>query len=134
MYTDVRSGKVEELADNPHAELVFFDPRKLVQLRCAGSAETLTGPHAQAAFSLAPQRTYADYTSDAAPGATLSDAPEPPPPPPAADDPAAAAAANFCVLQIRVGVVDALDLRRDGHRRARLSWSGDAASAVWIAP
>ena len=112
IYTDSRSSKVTDLADQPNAMLVFWSKRLNWQLRVRVhmSIQT-TGPQIDAVWSRVGQSAAAgDYLSSSAPGDRLPDAPAP-----LAD---LTHPHHLAILVAQVQEIDWLELARSGHRRA----------------
>lgn len=127
IYTDQRSHKMRDLHANSRAELVFFDPKRMVQIRLAGSVSLIdTGPVWTEAFERIGEHSLGDYAAVPAPGEQISAA-EP-------DLDPALAKANFSVIRVRANTLDYLSLGRDGHKRARLVWSDGCFQSTWVAP
>lgn len=127
IYTDRRSSKVTHIADKPHAELVFFDPKSLLQIRMRGTAHAHTnGPQKDAAFDQLPARSQSDYSTVTAPGARLVNS-QPERDLKMSHD-------HFALIAIVAQEYDILSLERDGHRRAKVSISGQTCQASWVTP
>ena len=112
IYTDNRSPKVAELADQPNAMLVFWSKRLNWQLRVRVhmSVQT-TGPQVDAVWARVSQSAAAgDYLSPSAPGDRLPGAPAPP-----RDS---IHPHHLAILVAQVQEIDWLELARSGHRRA----------------
>jgi hypothetical protein len=126
-HTDRRSAKVAEIAADPRAALLLWDPRSRVQLRLAGRARVITaGPAWQAAWGSVPASARRDYAGPAPPGTPLAA----PVPTEGGIDPAA----QFALVILAVEALDWLGLERHGHRRARFILSGEPAHATWLVP
>lgn len=128
IYTDSRSPKVAELAEQPSAMLVFWSKRLSWQLRVRVRMSVQTaGPQLEAVWDRVSQSAAAgDYLSAAAPGDALPDdlpgeqaLPENPAHP-----------HHLAILVAQVQEMDWLELARSGHRRALLG----ADTWAWRAP
>ena len=123
-YTDARSPKIAELAEQPQAKLLFWSTRLNWQLRVRVRVATLTsGPQVEAVWAKVKQsRAAGDYLTLRAPGQPL------------ADDVSMAvnnhAPHHLALLNAQVDEIDWLELSRNGHRRARLS----ATTWDWLTP
>jgi len=127
IYTDRRSSKVAHIADQPHAELVFFDPKSLLQIRMRGTAHVHTnGPEKDAAFDQLSARSQSDYSTIAAPGARLVNSQ------PERD--LKRSRNHFALIEIVAQEYDILSLERDGHRRAIISVLTQSCQASWVTP
>lgn len=124
VFTDARSPKCAELSAQPTAQLVFWSARLGWQLRVPVRAVVLeSGAVVSEAWTRVRQsRAAADYLSADAPGSPLADGGSA-----SAISSASADAHHFAVLQFQAGVIDWLELHREGHRRARMTRAGD----VW---
>ncbi|MEO0451098.1 MAG: pyridoxamine 5'-phosphate oxidase family protein [Pseudomonadota bacterium] len=127
IYTDRRTSKVQELADNPRAELVFFDPKNLIQIRLRGNARVyLGGPEKDDAFDKLPARGQSDYSTLIAPGTQTPD------PQPERDT--SVSREQFAIIEIDALEYDILSLEREGHRRVQVIASDQSFHASWVVP
>lgn len=138
LFTDTRSSKVAELEREPQASMLFYDPRRDVQLRLTGRAVPLTGPAAAEAWERAGLPSRRAYLAVAAPG-TASMAPTSGLPPevegiiPSADK-LEEGRVNFALIRFGFDQADVVVLSRSGHRRARIRWPSDTAIMEWLVP
>ncbi len=128
VYTDARSGKARQLAQDPRAELCFWDRGAALQVRVRGmvSRHRDDGPAGEARARL-PDSARADYDRARAPGEVAADPEE-------AAMLEAGPFAHFLLLRLAAQEIDWLHLCREGHRRARFrlddgTWQGD-----WTVP
>lgn len=127
IYTDRRTRKIQELADNPRAELVFFDPKNLIQIRLRGSARVhVGGPETDSAFDELTARGRSDYSTLIAPGAKVQ-APE-------HERDTSVSRDNFALIEIDALEYDVLSLEREGHRRVQIIASDQSLCASWVVP
>gem|GEM_PF-1245684 len=127
IYTDKRSTKVQQLRANKHAELVFFDPKRMLQVRIRGLASVhLDGPKRETAFLTLSDRNASDYSTLLAPGVEL------PQFQPERD--LRHAKDNFAIIDVEADVLDVLSLERAGHRRAKIIRANGALQARWVTP
>ncbi|WP_420392442.1 pyridoxamine 5'-phosphate oxidase family protein [Acuticoccus sp.] len=131
-HTDLRAGKVGDLADRPELAAVLYDHDAKVQVRLSGGA-TLHHRDDLAASTWAGMRDFskACYRQASAPGRTLADHP-------AMIDTAAPLPeldgfGNFVAVTLRVATLEWLYLAARGHRRALVSY-GAAEGRTWLAP
>lgn len=112
-FTDSRSPKVEQLKQQDTASLLFYHPRRKVQLRIKGRC---TRHHqnelSQEYLARLPEEQTKDYRSRRAPGAM-------PGPGGLIEDPSI----HFMVLEIRVSAIDFLQLNAEGHQRFHLTYT-----------
>lgn len=124
LHSDARSEKIAQLREQPCCTLLFFDARSNIQLGVRACARVHCGDEvARRAFAQAPEGSLDDYRG-AAPGARLDDNPA------RSDE----AEANFAVIRLVIEAADWLKLDRDGHRRWRVDFSGEAPAAWAIEP
>ena len=114
IYTDRRSPKVAELADQPNAMLVFWSKRLNWQLRVRVNMSVQTaGLQVDAVWARVSQSAAAgDYLSPSTPGDRLPSAPQLP-----RDS---THPHHLAILVAQVQEIDWLELARSGHRRALL--------------
>lgn len=129
IFSDARAAKLAQLQAHPVGTLVMWSKRLSWQLRLRVQLEAHTEGLAVASrwaqLKLSPAAQ--DYLSPLAPGQALAQADVEVPPPTAAP---AAERGHFALLAARVLSADWLELRRQGHRRARF----DAEGARWLVP
>jgi pyridoxine/pyridoxamine 5'-phosphate oxidase len=126
IHTDTRSQKIAELRHAPSVALVGWDPRAHLQVRLVGEASIHLGdPIAADGWARShagARRLYAQATAPGTPIATPADF-DPP-------EDTEAGFECFTVLVIGITALEALQLGRVGHRRARFT----ATAASWLAP
>lgn len=129
-HTDLRSSKVAELAQNPHIQVLAYDPAHKVQLRLSGTACIHRDDgYALAAWQRSQPQSQLCYRQDAAPGQAGGDAAVLLSP--GQHD----GRQNFAAVEISVSELEWLYLAVQGHRRARFTWDGNGTlSATWLAP
>lgn len=138
LFTDARSAKVAELEREPRASMLFYDPRRDVQLRLVGRAVPLIGAAAEEAWTAAGLPSRRAYLAVAAPGST-SAAPTSGLPAEVeglipSTDKLEEGRANFALLRFGFDEADIVVLSRSGHRRARIRWPADVAALEWLVP
>ncbi|MEN3977260.1 pyridoxamine 5'-phosphate oxidase family protein [Emcibacter sp. SYSU 3D8] len=133
IFTDLRSSKAAQLAGDPGACMVFYDPASGVQLRAWGAAALHSGDAvARACWDAAPAVTRRPYLSAPGPGLPLdrpgSGLPD------LADD-LEPGYAHFLVVRVTVSRLEWLRLEPTGNLSARFDWpDGGKFSATWIVP
>ncbi len=122
-YSDSRTPKIRDLKTDPRVSVVFYDPKKRVQIRLKGRAEFFTsGPEVKKALAELPERSSFDYRTKLPPGNETQ------------SDTAArnfSETRNFALVRIELSELDCLLLRAEGHSRAKFT-GPEAAS--WIVP
>ncbi|GIX23095.1 MULTISPECIES: pyridoxamine 5'-phosphate oxidase family protein [Caldimonas] len=123
-YTDTRSGKVDQLRQRPTGTVVMWSAALGWQLRCrvqlSLDTQGVSVSSRWARMKLSPSAQ--DYLSPLPPGSVI-------------DAPTLATwsreeRGHFGVIYARIDSLDWLELRPDGHRRARF----DAQGARWLQP
>jgi pyridoxamine 5'-phosphate oxidase len=122
VYTDARAGKVSQIVAHPLGTLVMWSPALGWQLRVRVALQAVTDglelSSRWAQLKLSPAAN--DYLSSQAPGDVLDSAIS-----------ARGERAYFALLEARVLSIDWLELRAEGHRRARFNTD---ATARWLQP
>lgn len=129
LFSDIRSEKIAALRANQQAHLMFWHPRKQVQI----------GVHAKIRVHHQDERSRAymenvstharqQYTSVRPPSAPIDN--------PRADQQFddELFEANFCVLAAAPWRITALQLKREGHLRLRFDMKGGSWEGGWITP
>ncbi|GDY22913.1 pyridoxamine 5'-phosphate oxidase [Verrucomicrobiota bacterium] len=138
-YTDTRSAKLRELAQNPAVAWLFHHPGEQMQIRAEGTAALHPADDfARAAWAATPPLNRLNYCATLPPGTPVDN--------PDAGLPAAwrhreptreeteTGWANFAVVVTTLTRLDWLLLRPQGTRRACFQWDGTAWSAHWLVP
>ncbi|KAF0677573.1 pyridoxamine 5'-phosphate oxidase family protein [Profundibacterium mesophilum] len=124
MLTDLASGKIAELAADPHAALLAWDAERALQLRLSLVVGIESGKALDAAWDAVPQRARENYGGTPHPGTPLA-AP--------GDYLPGTDRGRFARLRGRVMRMDVLHLGEARHVRATFSRLDDFAGA-WCAP
>jgi len=139
-YTDIRSDKVKDLNENPVVSVLFWHPRKKMQIRTIGQVEILHGdPLCEQHWNNIPPLGRLSYATQLAPSALLKEASDNLDPkvwhseePPLREE-TDYAFQNFAILKVQIEEIEILLLSYDGHRRAQFvqkdQWNGS-----WIVP
>ena len=106
IYTDARTPKVNSLEVLPNAELLFYDARKLTQIRVR--AICIEQSRDEVAFSQQHQNAQKDYTTTIAPGEPIK----------SMDSIAYGEENHFVKLVFKATKIDFLRLKRPNHQRA----------------
>lgn len=130
MYSDLRTGKVRALEENPEASVLFWHPKLSVQVRAATRASVVrSGDLWEEAWkNVAPERK-AEYNTKNPPGTAFG------PVHAAADVRDELTSESFGLIRLEVYAAEVLMLRRSGHLRA--SWAyedGRRSSALCLVP
>lgn len=136
-YTDLRSGKIADLAHDPRVSLLFWNPRSNEQLRAWGKAIVVSDSSlVEKHWSRIPDYAKKDYSTLSAPGALLTnlavDAESGGATEPLLD--LDSARQNFRIIQVQVQRMDYLKLDREGHQRVGLSLSDGVWKAQTLVP
>ena len=127
VYTDARSGKVEDLRANPRASLLFYNPLLRAQVRLMGSVEI----HHQdklAEVAWANINDHRPYAAILTPGKVI-DQPEQ-----AYEWSKGIDNKHFVVLKLKCQMMEVLQLNGCEHIRASFNRDGDSWKGNWIAP
>jgi pyridoxamine 5'-phosphate oxidase len=129
IYTDQRSAKVGQIRANPAVSLLFYHPRKNVQIRVDGRAELhhndeLAARHWQKVGEFGRK----SYGSKHAPGATINHPTE------AYQWPEEIDSTHFTVIKLVPVKLETLQLGRSEHLRAQFDRTPEGWKKVWIAP
>ncbi len=129
IHADTRSAKIGELAVQPAACLHGWDAARQVQLRLTGRATLhVSGPVADAAWDALRPQSRATYDVRPGPGTVIAS------PEQTAHASEAEARAAFCVITLTYDSLEYLHLGKDGHERARFTWSNGTLTSDWLVP
>lgn len=129
-HTDVRSDKVEALAADPRASILFWDPFDAVEARFAGRASLFRGE--RHAWCDASPLSRSASAVELAPGTQLYASTPFEELPAAADE--SVARARFMLIEVEVTAIDWLWLGPRDMRRARFHWTGTDWAGTWVVP
>ena len=123
IYTDTRTQKMAFLDRFPRASALFYDDRKLLQIRVEGTLSVLDS-HPDI-FPKLWERQQKDYQSLLAPG-TLTKAIQTP----------LTEENYFGILRLKAERIDIVQLHTEGHRRIQglLDKQGALTSVNWVTP
>lgn len=120
IYTDERSNKIKELERNPNASLLFYHPKKLLQIKIEGCIQIIrSGKNYEDHWSRIQGKSKNDFISKNAPGTAI-------------DNPDHVeyneVEHHFCLLKLVPESIEYLQLKRPNHIRARFDnstqWEG----------
>ncbi|GAA4835447.1 pyridoxamine 5'-phosphate oxidase family protein [Algivirga pacifica] len=128
VFTDYRSSKVLELKKYPEASLLFYDPEVRIQLKINVQVQIHYDDQVSQQYWKQVQqgRGWKDYSSVASPGMILQD--------PTYAYEWSQEEQQFCVLLMRATEVEVLQLRKQGHLRAKFERGEEQWKQCWIAP
>jgi pyridoxine/pyridoxamine 5'-phosphate oxidase len=128
-FTDERSHKTSEIRINPHVGLLFYHPRKRVQIRISGIAQLHHEDEVSNSFwdTVSGQQKLS-YGSSLTPGHEIKEPGE------AFHWPDEITSENFCVIKVFISEIEVLQLNRDQHLRARFQRDGTAWKGNWLVP
>ncbi len=139
MHTDMRSGKVEDLAVTPKAGVLVYDKGQKIQLRLSGAARVETaGAGADAAWDASRLTSRRCYLAPVGPGTDVA-GPTSGLPPVFEDRPPTEAESwqgrgAFGVVLVTVTRLEWLFLAARGHRRCVFDWADGPVTSRWLVP
>ncbi|MEL6305287.1 MAG: pyridoxamine 5'-phosphate oxidase family protein [Bacteroidota bacterium] len=120
-YTDKRSAKIEEIKTHPEVSALFYHPKKLLQLKIVGQANSIADAATLRTYwHGVPTKARKDYTSHLAPGTQIM------------NEQAVDFSENenhFAMVRIQVNEIELVQLQRPEHMRIRFQkvdgkWNG----------
>ncbi len=121
IFTDKRTQKVKDIQHNSEFSALFYDSKKLLQIRIEGKAELITDKEQIASYwHTVQEASKKDYTTGAAPGTPIKNP----------DDIHYQSKENyFCPVKLVPNTIEYLRLKRPNHLRILFSridteWSG----------
>lgn len=123
IYTDTRTQKMAFVDRFPHASALFYDSKKMLQIRIEGTLTT-SCDHLDV-FSQLNERQRQDYQSLLAPGSPIESFYTP-----------LTAEHHFGQLNLKATRFDILQLHQEGHRRIQgtLNRQGELSFVNWVTP
>lgn len=124
-YTDRRSPKISEIAQNSAAEWLFYHKASMEQIRANGRISIHHNDQVAAMhWQRVPDEGKKDYTSAQPPGSlkAIERGGEVDP------------IEHFTVMACIIDRLDWLQLGRQGHQRAILEWKGEEWQGHWVNP
>jgi len=122
IYTDARTPKMASLSAFPFAELLFYDSRKLTQVRVR--AKCIERSKDEVAFSQQHENAQKDYTTSLAPGEPIK----------SMDDINYLHKNHFIKLIFKAEKIDFLRLMRPNHQRAVFKLLENQWKGSFVAP
>ncbi|MFT7071239.1 pyridoxamine 5'-phosphate oxidase family protein [Patiriisocius sp. Uisw_017] len=121
-YTDSRTQKIRDFQNNSEFSALFYNPKKLLQIRVVGKAELITDKEQIATYwHTIQESSRKDYTTNRTPGTPIKNP----------DDVAYKSKENyFCPVKLIPNTIEYLRLKRPNHLRVLFSrmdtdWSGE---------
>ena len=128
IYTDSRSGKVNEIRENDSVSLLFYDDREKLQLRITGTASIVKeGEEYKRHWETGGRRSPHSYTSVVPPGSEIANPDE-------AFDWRLEGTPNFCLIKIKASRMEFLQLDGVKHIRSEKIIRDRDEINRWIAP
>ena len=126
VYTDVRTAKVRDLLETPRVSLLFYHPKKQVQVRVKAIATLhVEDALAQEHWKRVPEKRQSEYKSGLVPGTRIET--------PGLGWETQSESTHFSVLKFSPLSIEALQLAREGHLRMQFElaagWQG-----TWLVP
>ncbi|MCE2779192.1 MAG: pyridoxamine 5'-phosphate oxidase family protein [Algoriphagus sp.] len=126
VYTDARSSKVKELLEVPRVSLLFYHPKKQVQVRVHAHATIhVEDELARAHWKRVSDKRRSEYQSKLGPGTRIGS--------PSAGWESSSEHSNFSVVKFVPLSIEVLQLDREGHLRIQFDlasgWKGS-----WLVP
>lgn len=121
-YTDSRTQKIKDIQNNSEFSALFYNSKKLLQIRVEGKAELITDQEQIATYwHTVQESSKKDYTTNRAPGTLIKNP----------DDIDYQSNENyFCPVKLVPNTIEYLQLKRPNHLRVLFSkidtnWSGE---------
>ncbi|WP_425237876.1 pyridoxamine 5'-phosphate oxidase family protein [Ulvibacterium sp.] len=126
IYTDQRSKKILHIKENNRVSLLFYHPKKLVQIKIEGLADIHTkGEILEKYWKEVQPGSRKDYTTSVAPGSDIS-------------NPDAVEYLEdknyFCIVEIEPFKIEYLKLQRPNHLRIKFSKINDSWKSDFLVP
>lgn len=107
-FTDIRSEKVKQYQDNPNAEVLFYNHKKLLQIKVGGKIKLLQDKERIKYYKQKVQgSSQKDYTTLKAPSTPIKNP----------DNVEYGEDLNFAVLELDTTYIESLQLKRPNHIR-----------------
>lgn len=126
IYTDKRTQKIKDIQNNSEFSALFYDPKKLLQIRVKGKAELLTDIEQIATYwHTIQQSSRKDYTTNIVPGTPIK------------NPDAVEYNLNenyFCPVKLIPSKIEYLRLKRPNHLRILFSKTDKDWSSEFLVP
>lgn len=125
-YTDSRTEKLKDIHDNAACSALFYNPKKLLQIRVSGKAELITDKEQIATYwHTVQESSKRDYTTKRPPGTPIKNPDE-------VDY--LSEDHFFCPVKLVPDTIEYLRLKRPNHLRLLFSRSNDDWSGEFLVP
>ena len=125
-YTDKRSKKILHIKENNKVSVLFYEPKKLLQVKVEGLASIIKDESVLKKYWSGVQpKSRKDYTTTSAPGSDIAN----PDQIEYLDD-----ENYFCIVEIEPFKIEYLKLKRPNHLRIRFSRSAGEWSGEFLVP
>lgn len=115
-YTDIRSGKVQQYKANPNAEALFYNHKKLWQIKVSGKIKIVEDLDQINYYKQKVQgASTKDYTTIKSPGSQIKNP----------DHVDYGEELNFAVLELETECIESLQLKRPNHIRCKFEKEND---------
>lgn len=129
IFTDYRTHKVQQLKINPYASLLFWHPKKQLQLKVLATTEFVHDPERQELFYLLSEESMKHYNKKNTPGQEVSTPEE------GNEMKRDLSVEHFTVIEFHVEVFEILLLDRIQHYKARYEFEkGKLKNSSWLVP
>lgn len=122
IFTDLRTPKIASLKYQPLAELLFYDPKRNLQIRV--HARCTYQEKDDKAFAQQHEKAQKDYTTNLAPGTRIK----------SMDAVEYTTDHHFCKLIFKAERIDFLRLKRPNHQRAVFEFVHEKWEASFLTP
>ena len=133
-HTDTRSTKISEIKASPQVSLLFYDPKKKIQLKVSGTAKLQSDQARQAAWERLHRGSQAVYQIEPAPSTPLTN----PQKASYSPDINQQGYAHFSAITVTMNTLEWLYLAAAGHRRAWFDFQKSGVNTSpqmqWLAP
>lgn len=127
IYTDYRSEKIAHFEARPEASLLFFHPRQWLQIQVeAEVCIHYQDAESQQIWKGISEHARKDYSTQKPPGTVMSEGESP--------QYLSEGENYFCRVEFIPKNLEILQIRREGHRRARFIYSESSWQGSWLIP
>ena len=128
VHTNIHAEKINDINQNENVCCVFYSKANKIQIRCFGTAKiNHENQRSSFAWSKMSDMSKECYFQSPNPGDTINQYND------FSKEIYHKESANFSVIDVKIEKVDWLFLKREGHRRANIFFSGPLKD-TWISP